>query len=62
MQPTVQKHASVSGGENKSIPVDPVRVIRIESQGVPEQHSPDLGIPEGQAKVSRVCSLDGIHS
>jgi hypothetical protein len=52
MQPTVKKHAAMSGGENKSIPIDPVWVIRIESQDIPKQHSSDLGIPEGQAKVS----------
>src|SRR5438128_1984604 len=43
VQPGVEKHAAVAGGKNEIVAVNPARLIRIVSEQITVEHSPDLG-------------------
>ena len=61
MQPAVEEHRAVAGGENEAVAVEPLRGIRVVAHGLAEQHGTDFGAAERQAEVAGVTGVDGIH-
>src|SRR5438093_9748664 len=51
VQPGVEEHAAVPGGENEDIAIDPTRLVGIVSERVPKKHRADLRAAERKAKM-----------
>ena len=60
MEPRVEEHAAVTGGQDEPVAVDPARALGIEGKGVPEEHRAYLGAAERQAEVPGVAGMDGV--
>ena len=47
-------------GENETITIDPIGIIRIDAEGVAKEDGPDFSSPEGKPEVARTAFVDGI--
>src|SRR5581483_6250950 len=61
VQPAIEKHRTVAGGEDEAVAVDPARILRIMHEGVAVKDGADLGATQGQAKVAGIGLVHGIH-
>jgi hypothetical protein len=61
MEPRVDEHGSVAGGQDEAVAVDPLGVIRVVLQQLAVQHGAHLRGAQGQAQVARVRRRDGVH-
>ncbi len=52
VQPGVEEHAAVSGGENETVPIEPAGLLRIVRERVPEQHGADIGGAERETEMT----------
>ncbi|MEY4006896.1 MAG: hypothetical protein RLZZ221_2992 [Verrucomicrobiota bacterium] len=50
----------MSGGEDKTVAVDPLRTFRVVHQGVAEKHGADLRCAERKAEVAGGAGVDRI--
>ena len=62
MQPSVKKHAAVTGGENKVVAINPARLIGIMFQGMALEDGTHLGATKGQPEVARLRCLHRVHA
>src|SRR5437667_67340 len=62
VQPGVEEHAAVPGGENEDIAIDPTRLVGIVSERVPKKHRADLRAAERKAKMPRLRGLYSVHA
>jgi len=60
VQPSVQEHRAMAGGEDEAVAVDPLRTLRVVHQGVAEKHGADLSRPERQPKVAGGAGMDRV--
>lgn len=60
VEESILKHATVTVGENETIPVDPVWVLRVEGHELVEHDMGDWGHTHGRARVARVGGCCGI--
>jgi hypothetical protein len=61
MQPTVEKHAPMSGGQDESVTVDPTRVLGKITERMSEEDRSDLSATKRQAEVTGSCRLNSVH-
>ena len=55
------EHGAVSRGEHEPVPVLPLGVFGVEFEEVCKDGVPDGRAAEGQARVSRICLLNGLR-
>src|SRR5690606_36247355 len=60
VQPAVKKHAAVTGGQDKTVAVDPARIVWIVPKSVAVQNRADLGRPQRKAQMAGVARVDGV--
>ena len=60
MEPAVEEHAPVTGGQNKTIPIDPLGIRRIDLEILSKQDGTDFGCAEGKPEVPRTACVNGI--
>ena len=61
MEPAVEEHAAVAGGEHEAVAVQPARLGGMERHGGPEQRGANVGGSEWKAEVAGFAFGDGIH-
>ena len=61
MEPAVEEHAAVAGGENKAVAVEPARLGRIVTQGRAEKHRADFRASQGQTQVTGLAGGNGVN-
>ena len=61
VQPAVEEHRAMAGGEHETVAVQPLGRIRVKAHGFAEQHRADLGTAKREAEVAGVTGVDGIH-
>ena len=61
VEPAVEEHAAVAGGEDKAVAVQPARLGGVERHGSPEQRGANVGGSERKAEVAGFAFGDGIH-
>ena len=52
---TVKEHAPVTGGQNETIPIDPLCIRWIDLKVLTEQYGPEFGSAEGKPEVCPNC-------
>ena len=62
MQPRVEKHAAVTGRQNKIIATDPAGLVRIMFQSITVKDGAHLRASERKTEVPRLRSLHGVHA
>src|SRR5260370_2837383 len=62
VQPGVEKHTAVSGGEDKIVPADPARLLRIMFEIAPVKHRAHFGTAKRQSQMSRFRRLHCLHA
>jgi hypothetical protein len=50
----------MAGGENKTIPIDPVGIIGVDAKRVPEENSPDLGGAQRETQMTGTACVNGV--
>ena len=61
VQPAVEEHRAVAGGEDETVAVQPFRRVRAVAHRFAEEHGTDFGAAERQAEVAGIAGVDGIH-
>tara|TARA_Y100001934_G_C12272719_1_gene735791 strand:- start:506 stop:736 length:231 start_codon:yes stop_codon:yes gene_type:complete len=52
MEPCIKEHAAVTCGEDESIAIDPIRIRRIQGEGMPEKDSSNLSGPQRETEMT----------
>ena len=60
MEPRIEKHAAVACGENETITVDPIGIVRVYPEGMAKESGSDLGGPEGKTEVTRTACVNSV--
>jgi hypothetical protein len=60
MQPAVKEHTAVTGGEDKTVPVDPTGLFRVVAQGMPVKDRSNFRCPKGQPEVTGAAGVDRV--
>ena len=60
MEPAVKEHTPVTGGQNETIPIDPLGIRWIDLKILTEQYGPEFGCAEGKPEVPRTACVNGI--
>ena len=61
VQPAVEKHRSVTGGEDEAVAVEPARGVGVELHALAEEDGTDFGAAERESEVAGVTGMDGVH-
>jgi hypothetical protein len=61
MEPRIKEHASVTGGEDEAVAVDPAGVGRIDLESLTKEDGPDVGGSERETKMARLAGGDGVN-
>ena len=61
MQPGVEEHRAVAGGEDEAVAVEPARLVGIVDERVAVEDGADFGAAERQAEVAGGGFVDGVH-
>ena len=61
VEPRVEEHRAVTGGEDEAVAVDPGRVVGVEGHGLAEEDRAHLGGAERQAEVAGLGRGDRVH-
>ena len=61
VQPRIQKHRAMSGTEDESVPVQPVRISRLILERVPKEHRADLRTAERQTEMTGRTGVNCFH-
>jgi hypothetical protein len=57
----IEQHRAMPGREHEPVAVGPVGRLGIELHHLGEQHGGDIGAAHGQAGMSRIGGLHGVH-
>lgn len=60
MKQSVLKHAPVTRGQNKAIPVEPLRIFRVVLHDLVVEHVTHWGASHGETRVAGIRLLDGV--
>ena len=60
VEPAVEEHRTVPGGEDEAVAVEPTGLVRIVHQGMAVEDGADLGGTERQAKVAGRALVHGV--
>src|SRR5262249_14224722 len=60
VEPRVEEHRAVTGREDETVAVEPLRVRRAISERVAVEDGTYLRAPEGQAQVAAGAGVDGV--
>ena len=60
VQPAVEEHRAMTGGEDEAIAIQPLGVRRVVPERVAEEHGADLGAAERQAEVAALARVNGV--
>lgn len=61
MEPRVEKHTAVAGGENKAVTVEPPGLLGIVTQGHPKKNGTNFGAPQRQAQMARFAGIYSVN-
>ena len=61
MEPCVEEHAAVTGGEHETVAVEPAGIRRINLQCLTEENGPNVCGSKGKAEVTRLAGGDGVN-
>src|SRR5437762_8257361 len=62
VQPRIEKHAAVSGGEHEIVPADPAWLVGIMLESVPIKHRAHFGTAKRQSQMSGFRRLYRVHA
>jgi len=61
VEPRVNEHGAMAGGEDEAIAVEPTRSARAVGECAAVEGGADLGGAEREAEVAGVALMDGVH-
>jgi hypothetical protein len=61
MEPAVDEHAAVAGGEDKTVAIQPAGGIGVVDKGVAIENGADLGAAKRKAEMAGIALMDGVH-
>ncbi len=61
VQPAVEEHRAVARAQDKSVTVQPARVLGIVLQRLPEKNGPNFRATQRQTEMPRRAGVNGIH-
>ena len=61
MEPCIKKHAAVTCGKGESIAIDPIRVRRIQREGMPEEDGSNLSGPQRESEMTSTAGVYGVY-
>src|SRR5262249_33731353 len=62
VQPGVEEHTAVAGGEHKIIAIDPTWFVGVMAEGVTLKDGAHLRATQWQAEMTRLRSVDGVNA